>query len=91
MPTPSPIIMPIAGAKSGTVVRLLNTTIPAAPIPTVTKAAPTVAPMATTEPSTTIRTKTANASPMASDSGGLTWANQMSLRGNVGSGVVEGP
>ena len=77
MPTPSPIIRPMAGAKSGTVMKLLKTMMDAAPIPTVTRAAATVAPMAITEPSTAIRTKTANARPIASDSGGRNSANHI--------------
>ena len=77
MPTPSPIIRPMAGAKSGTVMRLLKTMMDVAPIPTVTRAAATVAPMAITEPSTAINTKTAKARPIASDSGGRNSANQI--------------
>ena len=70
MPTPRPIITPIVGANSGTVSTWLRMRVPDTPTATLTTAAPMVAPMATTEPSTTIRMKIARASPTASDSGG---------------------
>ena len=70
MPTPMPIMIPRVGANSGTVTTLLRMITPAAPAPTPTRAVPMVMPMATTEPTARISTNTANASPMASDSGG---------------------
>ena len=70
MPTPRPIMIPIVGANSGTSATLLSIVMPAAPMPTPTRAAPIVAPMATTEPTAMISTNTAKARPMASDSGG---------------------
>ena len=70
MPTPRPIIIPRVGANSGTSATLLSIVMPAAPRPTPTRAAPIVAPMATTEPTAMISTNTAKARPMASDWGG---------------------
>ena len=70
MPTPRPIMIPIVGANSGTSATLLSIVMAAAPMPTPTRAAPIVAPMATTDPTAMISTNTAKARPMASDSGG---------------------
>ena len=61
---------PSVGAMSGTVAKLLRIVMVSAPMPTPMSAVPTVTPMATTEPTAAISTNTANASPMASVSGG---------------------
>ena len=64
-------MMPMIGAKSGTLTTLLSSvTSPKPPVTTPASATPIGSPIASTEPNDTIRTTIANAKPINSDSGG---------------------